>query len=367
MKIVHVIDDLGLGGAQRQLVELLKGLQAMGHETEVIALSEKKASYVQAVQQMGVPLTLIPHEGTWSWGTYRRVKQALAQSRPQIVQTWLFTADLYGRLAARRAGVPHIVSTVRSVEPDKPLHYVWADRFLKRWTDRFIVNARAVGDVLRSREGVGSQKISVIYNGLDPALFSPCGANGSFRREIQVQADVPLIGIVGRLAPVKDHETFLQAASLVLRNAPEALFLIVGDGDRKERLEKLAVDLGIQKSVRFFQSRQELAGLYGALDLLAVSSVYEGCSNVILEAMAAGKPVVATAVGGNPELVVPEETGLLVPPKKPQKLAAAIQRLIADPALRRRMGERARRRVEEEFTLQRMVQQTLLVYEELHL
>ncbi len=362
MKILHVIDDLGLGGAQRQLVELLKGLKEKNTPLEVIALSTEKTDYAQSVRDLGIPLTLISQSGKWSWSAFFTLKRALKRSRPDIVQTWLFTADLYGRIAAKMSGVPVIISTVRSVELDKPAHYVLADRLLNRWTDRFIVNAKAVGDVLTEREKVSREKIDLIYNGLDLTGLDPAKQDGFFRKKHGLSAGIPVIGIVGRLAPVKDHETFLKAAALAAADLPEAVFVVVGGGPLKATLESQAKRLGLSSRVRFLESQLQVAEVYSGLDLLVVSSLYEGCSNVVLEAMAMGKPVIATSVGGNPELVIQGKTGLLVPPKDAGLLAQRIKEMVLQPQKRLEMGRQARLMVKERFTLGRMVDQTEAVY-----
>jgi len=365
LRVMYVIDDLGLGGAQRQLVELLKGLPRDGYDIQVISLSTTKVDYAKALQEAGIRLVQIPQAGKWDWRCFFTLLKTIRRTKPSIVHTWLFTADLYGRLVAWLAGVPVIISAVRSVEPDKPRHYVWVDRLLRRITHAFTVNARAIGEVLIAREGVDASKIFTVYNGLDLARFDPASMDGVVRRRIGVEDGVPLVGIVGRLAPVKDHATFLHAAAQVLLEVPRAQFLVVGSGLLHRKVHEIAHELGIEAHVHFLDGWADISEIFAALDLSVVSSEYEGCCNVILEAMAMGKPVVATAVGGNPELVIEGETGLLVPPKDPQRLAEAIVQVLHDPHHAKAMGYQARRLVEARFTLQRMVQETEQLYQQL--
>lgn len=362
-KVCYVIDDLGIGGAQRQLVELAKALPRDRYALHVISLSTDKRAFEPAIRQLDVPLTLIPQSGVWSPGTFSALYRTLRAQRPDVVHTWLFTADLYGRLAAWLARVPVILSAVRSVEPDKPAHYVLADRLLRRITTAFTVNAKAIGIVLSSRERVSPSRIQTVYNGVDLAVFDPSRRDGAIRQQIAVGHDAPLIGIVGRLAPVKDHATFLRAAALVVREEPAARFLIAGSGPLRDALRQAVARLNLQEHVRFLDSQSEAAPVFAALDVVVVTSRYEGCCNVILEGMAMGKPVIATAVGGNPELVIPGETGLLIPPEDPQNLADAILHLLQDPDRARAMGQAARRRIEEHFTLERMAEQTDQFYQ----
>lgn len=365
VRVIHVIDDLGLGGAQRQLVELVKALPRDRYDLHVVSLSTTKTDYARTLQAAGVCLTQIPQSGKWDGRCFSMLSKLIKTGKPSIVHTWLFTADLYGRMAAWVAHVPVIISAVRSVEPDKPAHYVVVDRVLRNITSAFTVNARAIGEVLTAREHVPIGKIHTIYNGLDLRALDPSRVNGAIRRAIGVGADVPLVGIVGRLAPVKDHATFLRAAAHVHRDAPQARFLIVGNGPLRGALEQLSQSLGLSGVVRFLDSQADVAEVFAALDLAVVSSRYEGCSNVILEAMAMGKPVIATAVGGNPELVTPGRTGLLVPVGDADRLAEAILTLVRDRPSARAMGQAGRQRIEAEFTLERMMRQTEQLYRQL--
>ena len=356
LKVVHIIDDLGLGGAQRQLVELVRLLPRERVAVHVISLSTVKTQYVNALKDAGIPLTCIPQSGKWDWRCFIALTKLLRRLQPSIVQTWLFTADLYGRLAAWLVRVPVIISAVRSIEPWKAWHYVAADRLLRHVTDVFTVNARVIGDVLAAREHINPKKIRVIYNGVDLEKFK---LNG------KMEDRAPLIGTIGRLGPEKDHGTFLQAAARVLEKVPAARFLIVGNGPLKGQLRRLARRLGVSLQVDFLESQSDIAPVFAALDVVVISSRYEGCCNVILEGMAMGKPVIATAVGGNPELVVPGYTGLLVPPQDAHALAKAIVRLVRSPHEARAMGLAGRQRIEQQFGLDRMVQETIALYREL--
>lgn len=359
IRVMFIIDDLGLGGAQRQLVELVRAMPRERFDLRVAALSIRRVDYVEPLRRVGVEPVLISQTGKWSWSAFVRLWRLIRRSRPDVVQTCLFTADLYGRLAARFARVPVVVSSVRSIEPDKPRHYVWVDRWLRRWTDAFIVNAQAVGETLSRREGVPPERIRTIYNGVDVEMFVRLPVSPLAR------SSPSLVGIVGRLAPVKDHETFIRAAAQVVGRRLQARFLIVGDGPRRDALKRLARAEGLDGELSFIGSRRDTAELFKTLDLVVVSSLYEGCCNVILEAMAAGRPVVATAVGGNPELVVPGETGYLVPPQDPAALAEAIGKILSDSTLARWMGVNGRLRAQRHFALERMVQETCALFEEL--
>lgn len=363
--VAHIIDDLGIGGTQRQLVELVKHLPRDRYDVRVISLSTTKTHYHRTIKGMGVTLHEIPQSGAWDWRCLFALLRLLRSMRPTIVHTWLFTADLYGRIAAWLIHSPIVISSVRSVEPWKPRHHVMADRLLRHVTDGFIVNAKAIGDVLMSRERVNASAIHTIYNGLNLRLFDPAHTDGAVRRRFAPKETALLVGILGRLGPEKDHATFLRAAGFVHERLPAARFLIVGNGALERELRALTATLRLDGVVSFLESQPNIAEVFAALDLVVVSSRYEGCCNVILEGMAMGKPVIATAVGGNPELVADGTSGLLVPPQDPERLAEAIMALESDTARRRTMGRAARERAESHFTVDRMVQETIRLYQHL--
>lgn len=360
--VAYVVDDLGMGGAQRQLAELVCALPRRRFLPAVIALSATKLAVAPILERAAVPITCISHHGAWSTQTLLRVWRRLRDLRPDIVHTWMFTADLYGRLAARLARVPVVVSAVRSTEPDKPLHYVAVDRVLRHVTDAFTVNAAVIGDTLRRRERVVADRIHTIYNGVDLKTFTPTAA-GSIRRELGLSDSAFVVALIGRLSPEKGQDLLLAAASRLRRAIPQLVMLIVGDGPDEQRLRARAKAEGLEGCVRFLPSRSPVTPIHAAMDLLVVPSRFEGCSNVILEAMAMGKPVVASAVGGNRELVVHGETGLLVEYGSVSALEGAILELVADPGRAAAMGRAGRLRAEAQFSLDAMIAATERLYQ----
>ena len=328
----------------------------------VVSLSSKRMRLADRFRDAGIDVVAVDQSGWWSWSCLWKLYRYLRAFRPQVAHTWLFTADLYGRLAARLAGVPVVVSSVRSVETWKKRHYIVVDWMLQHLTDIITVNAEAIRPMLEQRDRIHPEKIKTIYNGVDLDLFACQSINGTARTAFGLGAD-PVVGILGRLMPEKDHRTFLRAAALVARERPAARFLIVGDGPLRETLREEARRLAIEDRVTFAGFRHDRAVAIQAIDVVVLSSIYEGCANAILEAMAMAKPVVATDVGGNGELVVHGRTGLLVPGQDPDAMARAIVSLLRDPDRARAMGRSGRERVEHRFTIERMVEQTVSLYE----
>ncbi len=402
--VVCIIDDLGRGGAQRQLVELARAIDRQRFELRVVALSDQKTIYLETLRALGVMVELVPHRGTFSFATLVRLRRLLRCWRPALVQTWLFTADFYGRIAARLAGVPSVVSTVRSPEPDKPRHYVWVDRWLARITDLVVANSACAVEMFRQRERIPARKLRVVYNGIDLTTFDPARVNGSGRGALGVMSSARVIGSVGRLEPVKRYGDLVGAFCRVGSTYPGTVLVLVGEGSQRAQLEEQARQGGVADRVRLTGAApaERMAELVAAMDIVVLPSEYEGCSNTILEAMAMGKPVIATDVGGNRELLATSNSvhspqsivhsstqdglavdrgpstvdalrtsyevvdcGILVQKGDVDGLAAAILALLGDRDKAVALGDRGRARVERDFTTARMVREMTAVYDEL--
>jgi glycosyltransferase involved in cell wall biosynthesis len=220
-----------------------------------------------------------------------------------------------------------------------------------RLAHRVVANSPSVAASLRDSERLRADRIAIVPNFVDDAAFEPLSpaVRDAMRREIGVPARALVVGIVARLNVVKDHASLIRAASQLADGRPELHVVIVGEGELRAPLEALASELGVASRVHFTGLRPNEPNLHHLFDVSVLCSLSEGFPNTIVEAMAAGRPVVATAVGGNVDAIVPGETGLLVPPSQPQALAAAIDRLLAEPAERRRMGEAGRLRARAHY------------------
>jgi glycosyltransferase involved in cell wall biosynthesis len=274
-------------------------------------------------------------------------------------------ANLIGRVAGRLAGVPIIINSRRNVYIGSPLR-----ESLNRWTsplaDRVIAVCELARQVEIERANVPPNHVLTIYNGLDAAAFDVSDADGlRIRRSFEIPPPAPLVGSVGRLHVQKDFHTLLTAMTYVRKCLPDVRLLIVGDGDLRDALEDRARAFGLAESVTFAGHRDDIPQILAALDVFTLPSRWEGLPNAVLEAMAAGLPVVATHVGGVPELVVDAETGLLVPPQDPAALSRALLTLLENSDLRREMGRAGRDRVRACFSIDRMVQDTAQLYDTL--
>ncbi len=365
-RICLVIDHLGMGGAQRQLVELAKRLPALGWQPVVVALSTRKTIFVDELRQAGVPVHLIPQNGALDFGCLERLTRLLRRIRPAVVHTWLFTADTYGRVASRRAGVRRIVCAMRNTIDDMPPRQRLVNRALTGWTSAVTVNAEAIRKGLVEQGGIPSSKIHTIYNGIYlNGLAEESSPHEPAALDWPVRAGVPVVGMIARLSAQKDHRTFLEAARLVSQQKPETAFVLIGDGPMRSAIEGWIQELGLAGKVHLLGERKEARAFLPRFTICALASRYEGCSNVVMEAMAAARPVVASDVGGNRELIVDGKTGLIVPPRDASSLAQAILSLLQDPARATAMGRAGRERVQREFTLDATAERTGQLYEEL--
>jgi len=360
-RLAYVIGELGKGGAEYQLYELLRGLDRGRFDPAVFVLSAG-GYWSDRIRELGVPVHAIARRGSADVMRVVRLRRALRDFAPDVLHTVLWSANVYGRLAAVGLGIPFVVTAERNVIA-RPRWQIAVERGLDPLTDLYLVNSAAVTETLVAREGLPATKVRVIHNGIDlgrlPA-FEP--ARAAARARAGLPQDRRLVAQVGRLAPQKDYPTFLAAAAQVARAVPDVDFLVVGEGGLRGELEAMARALGIAERVHFLGLRHDVPVLLGGVEVLALTSLYEGLPNVVIEAMAAGAVVVATDVGGARELVVPGETGMLVPPRDPDAAAMAMVDLLWDEPRRLRLASAARRRIEASFSVDAMVRATSTVY-----
>ncbi|HEX8203809.1 MAG TPA: glycosyltransferase [Isosphaeraceae bacterium] len=363
LNVLQLIPTLDRSGAEKQMVLLARGLPRERFRVEVAALT-RLGPLAEELAAAGLPVTPLNKRHKADPFALSRLVALLRARRVDVLQTWLFAAHAYGRLAARRAGVPVVVAAEMAVDLWKTRAHLAVDRALARWTDRVVGNSRAVVDFYRAA-GLPADRLACIPSGIGPE-GPPAVDPGAVRGELGLPADAPLVLFVGRLAAQKGVADLLAALDLLQHVRPDLRTLIVGAGPLRGRLEETARAFGLLGgAVRFLGHRADVPRLLAAADLLVLPSLYEGLPNAVLEAMRAGKPVVATAAPGTTEVVVAGRTGLLVPVHAPPALAQAIRTVLDDPALARRLGEAGRARVEAEFGAETMVARFAALYEEL--
>ena len=352
--IGFVIGQLTYGGAERQLYELVRGLDRRRFRPVVYCLSEHTAPYGALLESLGVPPTVVPRRRHFEWGRIRTLAGLMRRDGVDIVHSFLFQANPYAWLAARLAGGPQLVTSARNCRTIG-LVRDWANRVAFRASDAIVCNGGVVRDFIVQRYAAPTDRCVVIHNGVDLDRFAPVEPSRNGQRR-------PLILGVGRLVPQKDFDLFLEAAALLVRRNPDVGFAIVGDGPLRAELQRQAARLGLERAVAFLGERQDVPDLLRAADVLWLTSQWEGLPNVVLEAGASGTPVIARDAGATREIVRHEVTGYLVRDRDPESFAAYTHDLLADAGRLHGMGEAARRVVEENFSLQRMVTGTEALY-----
>jgi glycosyltransferase involved in cell wall biosynthesis len=365
LNVLQVIPTLDRSGAEKQMVILAAGLPRDRFRVEVAALT-RLGPLETDLRDAGIPVHAIEKRHKVDPGALGRLTRLMKRGRFDVVQTWIFAANVYGRVAAQRAGVPAIVTAEMAADLWKTRAHFWIDRRLARRTDRVVGNSQAVVDFYREAVGIPADRLALIPSGIadeEPPDVDPAAA----KAELGIAADAPMLLFAGRLYPQKGVIDLLKAADLLQHVRPNLTTVIAGDGPLRGELEGVAdaFELRATGRVRFLGHRDDVPRLLLAADALVLPSSFEGLPNVVLEAMRSRKPVVATAAPGTTEVVVDDETGLLVPVGDATGLARALLRIIDEPELRQRLGRAGRDRVEAHFRADAMIERFATLYEQL--
>lgn len=366
VRVTYVIDKLHRAGAQVHLGQLAAGLDRRRVQAEVVCLLEG-GPVADELRARGIPVEILGLGVLYAprgLAGVARLARRLRRSRPDVLHTYLVSSNIFGAVAGRLAGVPAVVTSRRDTGFSRNRRLELFEEWLVNpLVDRVVAVSPAIADSTRRERGLRPERILTIENGVDLAALEPgLRRRDETRRSWGLSAEDAAVGVVGHLSPIKGHADFLHAAALVAAAHRRVRFFVVGDGPLRSSLEALARDLGIADRVAFMGARDDVPRQLGMLDLVVVPSHAEGMSNALLEAMAMGRPVVATAVGGNVDVVRDGVTGLLVPPREPTALAGALAELLADPTVGAALGAAARCRVRQELSLDRMLRR----YEELY-
>lgn len=358
--IVLLITDLRYGGTPRSVQALALGLRDRGYQIRVASLLDG-GEVADELRATGIPVDGLGMRES-PLGAVRDLYRLLRRERPAILHSFLFHANLAGRFVGRLTGVPVVIASERSAEPTKSSARVWLDHLTWRLATIWTANAEAVARVLSQRESISAGRIAVIPTAVDTDRFSPGPADTAVRSQLGAGSGDLLLLSVGRLNPLKGHATLIEAFALVAAARPSVRLAIVGDGEARATLEAQAHASGAGDRIVFAGARADVLPCLRAADLFVLASETEGLPGAVLEAMAAALPVVATRVGGTPEAVVDGETGILVPPHDPAAFASAIDCVLDSPDRGRALGQRARARVTERFSLSNTLRLTEQLY-----
>jgi glycosyltransferase involved in cell wall biosynthesis len=359
MKVVHLMKVTGVAGAEQHLLNLLPALRARGVDARFVGLDVEHTDanrLYAGLAQAGVPFEHVRCTLDVNPRMARDVVRAVRDSRPDLLHTHLVHADIYGAAAARLTAVP-FVSTRHNDDRYQLGPFRYVDRTFASGARRLIAISDAVRRFLVAA-GLPAVKFETIHYGLDEMPSLPSELTPE---QAGVPASVPLALAIGRLIPQKDHQTLLRAFVDVRARQPAAMLAILGDGPLAAETRALVRELGLDGAV-VLPGRLETRDWLQRADVFVHTSRWEGFGIVLLEAMLAGLPIVATRVSAVPEIVADGETGLLVPPGNSSALALALGELLADPPRARALGTAGRARAKSHFSIDRMTEATLGVY-----
>ncbi len=364
IRVMRVITQLSRGGVEAKLAELLPLLRERGFDVSVCCIKEA-GSLAHRFAEAGIPVHVLPVRSRLHPIDMLRLARFMRRQQIDVVHTHMYAANITGTIAARLAKVPVIISNVHNVGKFASRRQVLQDRILSRFRQTTVcVSERVKADYLEAT-GLSNEKVMVIYNGVDTERFRPSWQAGKptprqVRKELGIEEREHVLISAGRLIPQKSPDLLIAAFKIVHKSLPDTRLLILGTGELRDDLMAMTDKIGLSRGVIFAGFREDIAECLAASDVFVSSSVKEGFSNVLLEALASGLPAVVTDVGGNREAVRDGREGFLCRPGA-EELAERIMRILDDSGLRERMSKNARERAME-FGLRQMADQTAALY-----
>ncbi len=355
--VVFSIDTMNVGGTEMNAIRTAERLDRSRFRLSVVTLRGEGA-LAERYERLGVPVVRFPIRSLYGAETMRqgmRLAKFLREQDVSVVHCHDQYSNFFSALSARAAGVPVVITSKRWLH--SPLRYRIANGIGFRASTAVLANSHSVARSLEADDKLRRDRVVVIPNFVDEQAFErpSDGVIAAWRDELRLEVGAPVIGVVASLSPIKDHATLLRAVSSLKSKWPMVRLVLVGDGPEREPLRQLVSQVGLDHVVRFAGLRPQLPSFHYLFDVSVLSSVSEGFPNSLVEAMAAGRPIVATNVGGVPDAVREGENGLLVPPKDPEAFAAALETLLANPQRRASMGAAGAARARTEFHARHVV------------
>ena len=353
IKVLHLVTSLEVGGAQHGMLLGLPRFDSDQYEHIVCSIMDRMQMASQ-FREAGVEVRSLGLSRKTDIGVVLRLRALLKEIRPDVLHTYLLHGNILGRLIGRLVGVPVLIGSERTIGQARKWGRL-ATRLTNPLTDAVEVNSEIGGRAIERDLGVPSEKIELVRSGLDLSVFSSASRRDELRSEFGVTADQHLIVYMGRLRTVKGVEYGIRAFASALEQLPNIRIVLAGEGDQRNFLSSLVSKLGISEQVDFLSVRNDVPELLSAADSVLMPSLTEGFPRTAIEAMAAGKPVIATNVGGTPEAIIDGETGILVPARDSDALASAIVRLVGDSDLQARLGAAGRERAAQNYSVDKYV------------
>ena len=348
LKIVHLVTSLEVGGAQHNMLLGLPRLDRDRYEHHIVSIMNRMQMRQQFLKA-GIRVHTLGLSHKTDLAVALRLRSLLKQLRPDILHTYLIHGNVLGRIVGRLVGVPVIIGSELTIGQAGRLGRL-VTKLTNPLTDAVEVNSETGGKAVVADLGVRPEKVEVVLPGLDLEVFGRSEGRTSVRAELGIENEQHLVLYIGRLRPVKGVDYGIKAFAQALIAQPDMHMALAGEGEQRQHLENLTAELGISEKVSFLGVRNDLANVLSAADSVLMPSLTEGFPRVAIEAMASSKPVIVTRVGGTPEAIIDEQTGILVQPKDIDAMASAITRLVADPDLQSRLGSSARQRTEKHYS-----------------
>lgn len=369
MKVLWLLDSLTLGGAEVVAASFLRHAADFGIDAELCCLKTLRGNpFEEALRHEGLPVRNLEARNLRDRAAFGRLVEHIRRTGPDVLHLHLTYATIWGLLAAKRCGRPAVATLHGGPVPvsswsREGLRQRWMANLLRRRAVRVLAVSEAVREAWRRHGRLSSEALEVLPNGVPlPAACPSRAASGAERRALGLPDGDPLIVTVATLRGGKGVDTLLAASSRVLAARPGMRLAVVGEGPLRSELEEQAARLGLEDSVSWLGLRHDVPALLAAADVFVLASDHDALPTALLEAMATRTPVVASRVGGIPEIVRDGTTGLLVPPRDPGALAAALSRLAGDPSERQRLGAAGYQRVREGFSLEIWLERLRGVY-----
>lgn len=362
IKLLLLIPTLDRSGAEKQFTLLATRLPKDEFQVHVAALT-RGGPFAEVLEQHGVPCTIIGKRLRFDPFALSRLRSLVRAEDPDVLHSWLFAGNAYARLIAGRQPRPRVVVSERCVDTWKSGWQLWLDRRQIRRTQRLIANSHSVADFYRER-GFPPDRIAVIPNGVEIPQFDT-GERKAVLDEFDIPPEHSVVGYVGRLARQKRGKDLIWAMQLLRQLREKVHMLVVGDGPERRKLQDLAKHMGCDHLVRFASHRDDASRFYAAFDVFWLASDFEGMSNSLMEAMAAGIPCVVSDIPPNRELLEDGKQGFVVKVGDSVGFAQFTDRILADAELHGRLAAAARERMRSEFGIDRMVAAHAALYREL--
>jgi glycosyltransferase involved in cell wall biosynthesis len=365
INILHIMSKLPVGGVENQLLMILGKYDRRKLCPLVCSLSDK-GEIGKEIEDSGIEVfSLHKLKHRFDWTIVKDIYNLIETRNVKIVRTHQYHANLYGRLAAWLAKVPCIVASVHNVYTvDRKIHRRIMNKFLSRCSDKVVAVSETVKRDVLTYDGLAEDKVKVIYNGIDTDRFLNLNG-GLIRSKLDISSEAPVVGTIGRLTLQKGQKYLIDAVSTLREKFPQIVLLIVGDGPLRGELENYIRTLGIDRNIILLGTRRDIPPLLSAMDIFVLPSLWEGLGTALIEAMAAGKPIIATDIPAIREIINSEKVGILVPAKDSKAIASSVELLLDNKTLAETIGNSAKKRAFSHFNLDNTVQRYTSLFEDI--